>query len=229
MAMYFEVFHWTSNEVAMMKIKTLAVFSVLLFASTASLADVTEEVVKIQHQWARANYATPEKQQEAAFESLVAEARALVERNPGRAEPRVWLAIVLSTDAGVTGGFGALGKVKEARRLLEEAEQINPDVLDGSIYTSLGSLYYQVPGWPIGFGDDEKAEIYLKKALSINPDGLDPNFFYGDFMLEEDNYAEAIRYFDKAAAAPPRPGRPLADKGRQAEVREKLQQARKKL
>jgi tetratricopeptide (TPR) repeat protein len=229
MAIYLEVFHWISNEVAMKKIKTLAVFSALLFAGTVALADVTDDVVKIQHQWAKANYDTPEKEQEAVFESLVAEARTLVERNPDRAEPRVWLAIVLSTDAGVTGGLGALGKVKEARKLLEEAEQINPDVLNGSIYTSLGSLYYQVPGWPIGFGDDEKAETYLKKALAMNPDGIDPNYFYGDFMLEEDNYAEAVKYLEKAAAAPPRPGRPLADKGRQAEVREKLQQARKKL
>ena len=213
----------------MMKNKTLGVCCALLFASTASLADIDEDIVSIQHQWARANYETPENEQEQAFEELVAAARKLVESNPGSAEPRVWLAIVLSTDAGVTGGFGALGKVKEARRELEAAEKIDPDVLHGSIYTSLGSLYYQVPGWPIGFGDDEKAEEYLKKALAMNPDGIDPNYFYGDFMLEEDNYQEAVKYLEKAAAAPPRPGRPVADKGRQAEIQAKLQQARKKL
>jgi len=209
--------------------KTLGICCALLFASTASLADINEDIASIQQQWARANYETPEGEQEKAFEELVAEARKLVENNPGRAEPRVWLAIVLSTDAGVTGGLGALGKVKEARRELEAAEKIDPDVLDGSIYTSLGSLYYQVPGWPIGFGDDEKAEEYLKKALAMNPDGIDPNYFYGDFMLEEDNYQEAVNYLEKAAAAPARPGRPVADKGRQAEIQEKLQQARKNL
>ena len=209
--------------------KTLGICCALLFASTASLADINEDIDSIQQQWARANYETPEGEQEKAFEELVAEARKLVENNPGRAEPRVWLAIVLSTDAGVTGGLGALGKVKEARRELEAAEKIDPDVLDGSIYTSLGSLYYQVPGWPIGFGDDEKAEEYLKKALAMNPDGIDPNYFYGDFMLEEDNYQEAVNYLEKAAAAPARPGRPVADKGRQAEIQEKLQQARKNL
>ena len=213
----------------MMKSRSLVVLVTLLFASSISLADVNDEIVKIQHQWAKANYATPESEQEKAFESLVAEAQKLAESNPDRAEPRVWLAIVLSTDAGVTGGLGALGKVKEARRQLEAAEKISPDVLNGSIYTSLGSLYYQVPGWPIGFGDEEKAEMYLKKALSINPDGIDPNYFYGDFQLEEGNYQEAVKYLEKAAAAPPRPGRPLADKGRQAEIQEKLQLARKKL
>ena len=71
--------------------------------------------------------------------------------------------------------------------------------------------------------------MYLKKALSINPDGIDPNYFYGDFQLEEGNYQEAVKYLEKAAAAPPRPGRPLADKGRQDEIQEKLHLARNKL
>jgi tetratricopeptide (TPR) repeat protein len=212
-----------------MNIKALAVICSLLFFSTMTQADVNDDVMKIQHQWAKANYDTPENQQEKAFEALLAEAQKLADLNPDSAEARVWLAIVLSTDAGVTGGFGALGKVKEARRQLEAAEKINPAALHGSIYTSLGSLYYQVPGWPIGFGDDEKAETYLKKALAINPDGIDPNYFYGDFMLEEGNYQQAIKYLEKAAAAAPRPGRPLADKGRQAEVQQKLQQAREKI
>ena len=212
-----------------MNIKTLAVICSLLFVATLTQADVNNDVMNIQHQWANANYDTPENQQEKAFETLVAGAQKLVDLNPDSAEAKVWLAIVLSTDAGVTGGFGALGKVKEARRQLEAAEKINPDALHGSIYTSLGSLYYQVPGWPIGFGDYEKAEMYLKKALAINPDGIDPNYFYGDFMLEEGNYQQAIKYLEKAAAAPSRPGRPLADKGRQAEVQQKLQQARGKI
>ena len=212
-----------------MNIKAPGVICSLLFVATLAQADVNNDVMKIQHQWAKANYDTPENQQEKVFEALVAEAQKLADVNPDSAEARVWLAIVLSTDAGVTGGFGALGKVKEARRQLEAAEKINSDALNGSIYTSLGSLYYQVPGWPIGFGDDEKAEMYLKKALAINPDGIDPNYFYGDFMLEEGNYQQAIKYLEKAAEAPPRPGRPLADKGRQAEVQQKLQQARGKI
>ena len=124
----------------MTKIEMLGICCALLFASTASLADINDEIIRIQHQWARANYETPASEQEKAFEALVTEARKLVESNPGQAEPRVWLAIVLSTDAGVTGGLGALGKVKEARRELEAAEKIDPDVLQGSIYTSLGSL-----------------------------------------------------------------------------------------
>ncbi len=120
------------------------------------------------------------------------------------------------------GGLGALGLVKEAKAKLEIALKQDPKALDGSAYTSLGSLYYQVPGWPVGFGDDEKAEQLLKQALAINPTGIDPNFFYGDFLLDQGRKAEAKGYLEKALNAPPRPGRELADQGRRIEIRDRL-------
>ena len=120
------------------------------------------------------------------------------------------------------GGLGALGKVKEAKSLLEHALRVDPQALQGSAYTSLGALYYQVPGWPIGFGDDEQAEALLKQALALNPDGIDSNYFWGDYLIDQKRYAEARAALLKAQAAAPRPDRPLADQGRQAEIRARL-------
>ncbi len=74
----------------------------------------------------------------------------------------------------------------------------------------------------MGFGDDEKAEKLLKHALAINPTGIDPNFFYGDFLLDQGDKAQAKVYLDKALAAPARPGREVADEGRRMEIRERL-------
>ncbi|MBV2263899.1 MAG: tetratricopeptide repeat protein, partial [Thauera sp.] len=101
--------------------------------------------------------------------------------------------------------------------------------LDGSAYTSLGGLYYQVPGWPLGFGDDAQAEKLLKQALAINPGGIDPNYFYGDFLSRQKRYAEARTALEKALAAPDRPGRESADAGRRAEARRLLEQVVAKL
>ena len=75
--------------------------------------------------------------------------------------------------------------VCSSKNLLLQAEKIDSNALNGSIYTSLGSLYYKVPGWPIGFGDNSKALIYLKKALQINPNGIDANYFYAKGKLLE--------------------------------------------
>jgi tetratricopeptide (TPR) repeat protein len=175
-------------------------------------------ILEIQHAWEHVHYQLPEQEQEAAFPGIEKMADALMTRYPGRAEPMVWKAIVLSTHAGAKGGLGALAMVRQARDLLEQAERIDPDALDGSIYTTLGSLYYQVPGWPIGFGDDKKAEEFLKKALTVNPNGIDPNYFYGDYLYRKNRYSEALSYLNKAMQAPPRPDRPLADQGRRKEI-----------
>ena len=62
----------------------------------------------------------------------------------------------------------------------------------------------------------------LKKAIEINPDGIDSNFFYGDFLSMKGHAEEAKVYLNKALKAPNRPNRPLADAGRRQEIRAKL-------
>jgi Tfp pilus assembly protein PilF len=83
-----------------------------------------------------------------------------------------------------------------------------------------------VPGWPIGFGDKDKARAMLQKALTLNPDGMDPNFFYGDFLMRQKDYKGATVALEKARKAPPRPERPLADEGRRKEIDVLLAQVR---
>jgi tetratricopeptide (TPR) repeat protein len=195
------------------------ILALIMFYSVSALAGMmSPDLLELSEAWAKIKYQMPKDQRLKAFESLNEKAAAMVEANPGKAEPLVWQAIILSTTAGEKGGLGALSLVKQAKKLLDRAEAIDPQVLDGSVYTSLGSLYYQVPGWPLGFGDDDKAESYLKKALTVNPDGMDPNYFYGDYLLQEKEYAEAAAAFEKALAAPAREDRPVADAGRREEI-----------
>ncbi len=205
-----------------MQALTRNLFAAALFAfALPALADsdnMNRQLLEIQHQWARIHYQMPAAAKEAAFSKLETQAGELAANYPQRAEPRVWEAIVLSTHAGVHGGLGALSMVRKARDLLFEAEKIDPTALQGSIYTSLGSLYYQVPGWPLGFGNDDKAEIYLKKALALNPDGIDPNYFYGDYLFHQGHQQQARAALEKALHAPARPDRPLADAGRRREI-----------
>ena len=199
-----------------------ATVAVAVFAVRVSAADdaaFNTELLAIQQSWAKVNYETPAGDARAqAFDQLEQRAEKFVQQNPGRAEALIWEAIIESSYAGAKGGLGALGLCKEARGNLEAALKLNPNALDGSAYTSLGTLYYKVPGFPVGFGDHDKARKLLRKALEINPQGIDPNYFYGEFLYEEGEYAQALQYLDKAAKAAPRPGRELADKGRRAEI-----------
>jgi cytochrome c-type biogenesis protein CcmH/NrfG len=203
----------------------------LLFLLSTHLyaAVMTDDIRALQQEWARIKYQASESEQEKLYEALAAKANAVAARYPGKAEPLVWEGIIYSTWAGARGGLGALSLAKESRKQLEAAISIDATALQGSAYTSLGTLYFKVPGWPIGFGDKEKAEELLKQALAINPDGIDPNFFYGEFLLEEDRYAESIAVLNHALQAAPRPDRPIADAGRRAEIQDSLDKARKHL
>ena len=188
--------------------------------SASAFAATPEEIVRpIQDQWAEIKYRTPEKQQAEQYQALAQKSRQVVDSNPGVAEALIWDGIVISSEAGARGGLGALSLAKDARQRLEDALKINDKALNGSAYTSLATLYAKVPGWPLGFGDRERAEEYFKRSLAINPNGIDPNFFYGEYLAERDRVADARQYLEKALKAPPRPGRELADSGRRQEIK----------
>ncbi len=198
--------------------------------SQQQLDPVAEQIAFLQQDWARIKYQVAgEDAKLDAIHKLEDHAAKISAAYPNRPEVLIWQGIILSTDAGIVKGMSALGKVKKAKGLFETALRIDPTALDGSAYTSLGSLYYQVPGWPIGFGDNDKAEKNLKQALSLNPNGIDSNFFYGDFLLQDGRYDEAKAYLERALQAPARPGRELADAGRRQEIKAALAQVQEKM
>jgi tetratricopeptide (TPR) repeat protein len=199
-----------------------------LVAVVPAMADTCDDrTVALQSSWAQVNYEAPKAQRKDQMEHLADQANVVVNQCKGRAEPLVWDAIITASAAGFKGGLGALGEVKQARSMLEQAERIKPDALDGSVYTTLGSLYAQVPGAPIAFGDKAKAHNYLTKALQINPNGIDQNYFMADLLMREHDYAGAQRYLEKVLAAPGRPGRDVADRGRRKEAQEMLAEVRR--
>ena len=201
----------------MSRITTL--FAVLGLAVAIGLPiSASADVAAIQQDWAKAMYDTPPDQKEEALAAVADQARKLAAAEPQNPGALIWEGIVLSTLAGEKGGLGALSLVKESRTALETALKIDPTALQGSAHTSLGSLYYQVPGWPIGFGDKDKARKHLEQALAMNPDGIDPNYFMADLLHEMGKDKKALVYLDKAARAPARPGRELADLGRHREI-----------
>lgn len=209
-------------------LKTL--FFALLLIPAALFAQTADSLVaQLQRDWAIANYQLSGDAQEQAFESLIERADKAVADNSRSADVLIWNGIIKSSYAGAKGGLGALSLAKQARKSLEAALKVDDQALNGSAYTSLGTLYSNVPGWPVGFGSDKKAVQLLEKALEINPDGIDSNYFYADHLLQKKQFEEAEKYLLKAQSADPRPDRPVADAGRQDEIHAALTVAREKL
>lgn len=211
----------------MQRFTTLILFLLFAFGGPAVAAPGDDLIRPIQEEWADIKYRQPAKQQPDLYRALAEKTRKLAEANPYSAEVLIWEGIVVSSEAGARGGLGALSLAKEARRLLEESLKLNEGALSGSAYTSLATLYAKAPGWPIAFGDDERAEQLFRKSLSINPTGIDPNFFYGEYLIDDGRVAEGRRHLETALKAPPRPGRELADQGRRREAQALLEKIAK--
>lgn len=204
----------------------LALFSQPSFALSPASETALQQ---LQQRWAEINYQLPAAQREPALAKLADAAEQALAREPDAAELLIWDGIIRSTWAGAKGGLGALGLAKQAKARFERALALDPQVLNGSAYTSLASLYSQVPGWPIGFGDDKKAAELFRQALAINPQGIDSNYFYAGFLIDQERYAEARAALETALAAPDRPGRAIADSGRRSEARKLLDDVSKRL
>ncbi len=203
--------------------------TLLLLTSTALRADVLTDIVPLQTRWAEINYQLDEDDREKAYQQLVTVADQVVANNAGSAEAYIWRGIIKSSLAGAKGGLGALGVAEESKADFEKALTLDANALQGSAYTSLGVLYAKVPGWPIGFGSNKKAAELLTKALTLNPQGIDPNYFYAELLADKRDYSQAMRYLEQAKQAPKRPGRESADVGRQQEIAMLMAKVAKKI
>lgn len=199
---------------------------ILLSVSSTAFAGMNEDIVQLQKSWEKLKYQTPASSQEKGFEQLLEQSKTVTAQYPDQAEPLVWQGIIEATFAGVRNGISgqlaALSLVKKAKASFDAAIKINPNASHGSAYTSLGSLYYQVPPWPISFGDNKRAKEYLSKGLELNPDGIDSNYFYGDFLYNTGDLVQAEKVLKKALQAAPREGREIADEGRKKEIHDLL-------
>ena len=185
----------------------------------AAVSSMEAEVKAINDGWAHITYQmNGSSHQTVALSQLDHQASQLVARYPGQAEPLLWEGIVVSEEANRANIFHKLGLAERARDLIARAYAINPRTANGGAAMSLGVLYYKVPGSPFGFGDKDRARKLLQQALALDPDGLDANYFWGDFLYDRGDTPGARAALQKALRAPHDPARPVWDAGRRREV-----------
>ena len=154
-------------------------------ALSSQAADaLSPEIRRLQTKWEAIKFGVPEgDDQTRQMNALGEDADAVAAHFPGMPEALIWDGIITSERASMASSFYALGFAKRARDILEQAYNLDPARLDAGATTSLGVLYYRVPGFPIGFGDKAKARQLLEQAVKLAPNGLDAWYFYGDFPL----------------------------------------------
>ena len=207
----------------------LAVLS-FQFATVSRAAEdpaLKAALLKIALSWEHIKFEETNKNlQEQQMAAVAEHAAAVAQQFHGHVEAQIWLGIIISEQASMAGEngspFKALSFAKHAREILEPIAKQYPAVLDAGAPTSLGVLYSRVPGFPIAFGDKAKARALLQEAIKYAPDGLDANYFYGDFLYSQHEYPAAQQIFKHALSLPPHPDRPIWEKSRRLVMQEDL-------
>lgn len=194
--------------------------SLIGWAQAADVAAMNADVRHLDDGWAHIKYDVTDRDEKIKdLDALAKEANATVSRYPGQVGPLLWNGIIASEQAAVAPIIHKLGFASTARKLFEQADSIGGAGPDGAVAMCLGVIYYKVPGFPMGFGNVDKARRYLETALAKSPDGLDANFFYGDFLIKRGEKDKARTVLTHALSAPHDSNRPVWDVGRRAEVR----------
>lgn len=207
----------------MKKLLCLPAVVILLITLLPSVNAANDPIaVSLSEQWAKITYTQPENRRIQSYKKLYEEVRALEAQHPNNEEVLSWAGIITASYAGAKGGLGGLKLAKQARDYLQAAIDINPEVLHGGARTSLGVLYYQVPPWPVGFGNVNRAEKLLSESYQKHSSNMDVLFFYADFLHRQKRIEAARSILQKARSLPARPGRELLDSGRQRQIERKL-------
>jgi tetratricopeptide (TPR) repeat protein len=173
----------------------------------ASGADLDAQLAAIARGWDDAWYhIESDAAQVTALHLLEVQTVVLIRDCPDDARPRVWLGVILASEADASDWLAAISRAAQARDILQDAETATlDDETRATLESALGALYTQAPPFPISFGDAHQAERHLRRALAAEPDGIEPNFYEGDLLFREHRYEEAARAFAACLRAPTRP------------------------
>ncbi len=183
----------------------------MLVANPGFAENLKDSLKNIELEWAKVYYEQPKQKQQAAYPVLLDKMQQLAKIDPNDAGVIYWTALIKASYAAHQNPVDALEAIHEVRDLLSKAIAINPKVMNGAAYVVLGTLYDKAPQWPIAFGDDDIAKKMLETALEISPNGVESNYFYGEFLLNHDDVQAASSYFKKVISVPVRSEQPYPD------------------
>lgn len=179
---------------------TLTLFLMTLgTSSTLAQTPVSLELIERFHEL---NLNIPLEEQREPLEELLNEAQ--IYRDANTDDPGAWIACgLIQASYGRARGISGLGNFKDARANFETAIELDDRAFSGYSQAFLGRLYVQLPSWPLSYGSNKKALELLQTALQIDPNSGANKYYYGVYLIENEEYQEAVQYLESAKSGPP--------------------------
>jgi len=135
------------------------------------------------------------------YQRGIALAREALARDPNDPGGLLWLAANLGNEALTHSKLHALGVVGEIERTLLRLEQVSPNYDHAVAARALGRLYHKAPSI-ISVGSNQKAAMFLERALARAPDFPGNWAFAADFYADQHDCGRALPLAQRLRAAP---------------------------
>lgn len=145
---------------------------------------------------------TPEEQKKVA-ELGYKLAQVLVERDPKSVDATYLLGLNLLLYAQSKGVLDTLFVLQRVKGHMEAAHAMNPRYLYSSPSIGLGALYLFAPGFPVAFGDPEKAGRFLLDASKNEPRQTTSWLLLGAVYAKQADSVRALEAFRKVRKVAP--------------------------
>lgn len=86
--------------------------------------------------------------------------------------------------------------VNDLLAAFEKARTLVPAIDDGGPDRSLGILYHELPGWPLGKGDKKKSLFHLQEAVRIAPTRAANRITLAKVLAEAERYDEGWKHIE---------------------------------
>jgi hypothetical protein len=127
----------------------------------------------------------------------------LRQKNPASSECVAWEGVTLWHYARELNDVTSMTLVREACGKLMSALKMNPRVLQGAAHLTLGRALARAPG----VANRRKALACVQKAVSLDPDGIEPRVVLAELLLRDPNTRDEAREVLELALAAPTQGR----------------------
>ncbi|MDR4517677.1 MAG: TRAP transporter TatT component family protein [Nitrosomonas sp.] len=105
-----------------------------------------------------------------------------------------WKAVAMGKSSEESGIVNALRMTRPMEQLFLRVIELDEHYDNAGAHKALGRMYYKLPGFPISFGNKEKALFHLKRAHTLFPNDIITRAFYAEVLLDMGRVQEARKH-----------------------------------
>ena len=134
------------------------------------------------------------------FHDGLSRAKEMIKKHPKEPKAHMWKGALLGSWALEKGLLKALTQLKEIKRSFEKSMELDQNFLWGD--RLIGRCYRDAPGWPLSYGDNDKAIEYFEKAMKKNPADLRNQLDLAISFNKDKKYEEALKWAQEVIDKP---------------------------